>query len=698
MCPQCSSNQETKVSPFTGQRYSAKYWEILGVRKSLSTFQQMERFLSVYNKHQIVILVGETGCGKTTQIPQFIAYTDLPHLKGKIVGCTQPRRVAAVSVAQRVAEEMDVKLGKQVGYAIRFEDVTEPGTTFLKYMTDGLLLREAMSDPDLTRYSTIILDEAHERTLSTDILMSLLKSIVRRRKDLKIVIMSATLDAAKFQKYFSTFEGHEGIIEAPILKVRGRTHPVEVFYTPEPEPDYFDASLRTVLMIHRMEGPGDILLFLTGEEEIEEACRTIQNEIDEINKLHPNSLDPLLCIPLYSSLPPQQQQRVFAPGPPLRNGQRTRKLVVSTNIAETSLTIDGVVYVIDPGFSKQKVFHPRARLESLIVSPISRASAHQRAGRAGRTQPGKCFRLYTEKDFMTQLTEQNPPEISRSSLSDVVLELAKLGIKDIAHFDYMDPPAAETLMRALESLHYLGAIDDRGNLTPLGAMMAEYPLDPQMAKTLIESSKYGCSSEILTIVAMLSVPPVFVRPHDRKYDADRAKAELSVREGDHLTLLNVYNLFLQNRNSQQWTWTNYLSFRALTQAKNVRSQLKRIMDRHGLKEVACNDPDRLSERVEKALICGFFAQVAHKNEQGVYLTVKDNQAAGLHPACSFKTYRPEWVLYNDCVVLTATNYLSTVTEIEPELLLSISPDYYDLSAYPESASRKALQRAAAMLQ
>ncbi|TFK22771.1 P-loop containing nucleoside triphosphate hydrolase protein [Coprinopsis marcescibilis] len=252
---------DIETNPFTGVAYSARYRNILETRKALSAFQQMNRFLAVYNKNQIVIIVGETGCGKTTQIPQIIAYSDLPHLRGKIIGCTQPRRVAAMSVAQRVAEEMDVKLGKQVGYSIRFEDVTDPKTTFLKYMTDGLLLREAMTDPELRKYSTIVLDEAHERTLSTDILMSLLKTLVQRRKDLKIVIMSATLDATKFQKYFSTVDGVQGALPVPILKIRGRTHPVEVFYTAEPEPDYFEAAIRTALSIHRAEGPGDILIF-----------------------------------------------------------------------------------------------------------------------------------------------------------------------------------------------------------------------------------------------------------------------------------------------------------------------------------------------------------------------------------------------------------------------------------------------------
>ena len=371
-----------------------------------------------------------------------------------------------------------VTLGKQVGYAFRFEDMTEPGTTFLKYMTDGLLFREAMKDPDLTRYSTIILDEAHERSVAIDTLMGLLKGLVKRRKDLKIIIMSATLDALKFQKYFTTNDSET----PPLFKVPGRTHPVEIFYTSEPEPDYVEAAIRTTFMIHRSEDPGDILLFLTGQEEIEDACLKIRNEVDDLLADDPDTIGPLSCIPLYSTLPPQQQQLVFDPPPPplVPGGPPGRKVIVSTNIAETSLTIDGIVYVIDPGFSKQTTYNPRIRVESLLVSPIAKASAHQRAGRAGRTRPGKCFRLYTEKDFLNELEEQTYPEILRCNLASTVLELVKAGIKDLVHFDWVDAPAPETLMRALEILHFLVAIDDNGNLTALGSMMSEFPLDPQV--------------------------------------------------------------------------------------------------------------------------------------------------------------------------------------------------------------------------
>ncbi len=338
-----------------------------------------------------------------------------------------------------------------MGYSIRFEDMTEQGTTFLKYMTDGMLLREAMNDPKLERYSTIILDEAHERTLATDILMGLLKDVsetifpglsgrahsaqvARNRPDLKIVVMSATLDVAKFQRYFG--DGTPSGI-APVVKVSGRTFPVETFFTQEPETDYVEAAIRTVLYIHQAEDEGDVLLFLTGEEEIEDACRKIRAEGEELSGK--GMAGPLLVLPLYSSLPPFQQQKIFDPAPPPRvsDGLPGRKIVVSTNIAETSLTIDGIVYVVDPGFCKQKVYNPRIRVESLLVSPISKASAMQRAGRAGRTRPGKCFRLYTEKDFVKELEEQTHPEILRSNLANTVLELIKLGIKDLVHFDYM---------------------------------------------------------------------------------------------------------------------------------------------------------------------------------------------------------------------------------------------------------------------
>uniref|UniRef100_A0A915PAA4 RNA helicase n=1 Tax=Meloidogyne floridensis TaxID=298350 RepID=A0A915PAA4_9BILA len=604
-----------KSNPFNGRPYSSRFFEFLRKRMALPVWDYREKFLELLNKNQCLVLVGETGSGKTTQIPQWCL--DYAREKGVMMGkkymvaCTQPRRVAAMSVANRVADELDVQLGQEVGYSIRFEDCVSD-RTILKYCTDGMLLREAMNNPLLEQYEVILLDEAHERTLATDILMGLIKEITKQRKDLKIVVMSATLDAGKFQNYFDN---------CPLLSVPGRTFPVEIFYTPEPERDYLEAAVRTVIQIHICEEvQGDILLFLTGQEEIEDACKRIRKEVQNLG---PEAGD-LVCIPLYSTLPPNMQQRIFDPPPPNKpSGGISRKCVVSTNIAETSLTIDGVVFVIDPGFSKQKVYNPRIRVEIL-----------------------------------------------RSNLASVVLQLKKLGIDDLVHFDFMDPPAPETLMRALELLNYLVAIDDNGELTQLGSLMAEFPLDPQMAKMLIASTDLNCSNEILSITAMLSVPQCFVRPNEIKKQADEAKARFAHIDGDHLTLLNVYHAFKQSRDDPQWCYQNFINFRSLKNADDVRTQLARIMDKFNL----------------KALVAGFFMQVAHLERSGHYVTIKDNQIVNLHPS-SVLDHKPEWALYNE-FVLTTKNYIRTVTDVRPEWLIQIAPQYYDVNSFPEGSDAR----------
>jgi len=666
---QAAKAEDSESNPFTGRAHSQKYFQILQGRRDLPVHKQRQEFLDKYHSTQILVFVGETGSGKTTQIPQYVVYDELPHLTGKLIACTQPRRVAAMSVAQRVADEMDVTLGEEVGYSIRFEDMTGP-KTMLKYMTDGMLLREAMHDHEMSRYSCIILDEAHERTLATDILMALLKQISMRRPDLKIIIMSATLDAQKFQKYFN---------DAPLLAVPGRTHPVEIFYTPEPERDYVEAAIRTVLQIHASEPEGDVLLFLTGEDEIEDACRKISLEADEL--MREVDAGPLAVYPLYGTLPPHQQQRIFdkAPAPIRKGGRPGRKVIVSTNIAETSLTIDGIVYVVDPGFSKQKIYNPRIRVESLLVSPISKASAQQRAGRAGRTKPGKCFRLYTEKAFKKELIEQTYPEILRSNLANTVLELKKLGVEDLVHFDLMDPPAPETMMRALEELNYLACLDDDGELTTLGSMASAFPLDPALAVMLISSPEFYCSNEILSITSLLSVPQIFTRPANNRKRADEMKAQFAHPDGDHLTLLNAYHAFKGQATSdpnsaKQWCHEHFLSFRHLSSADNVRAQLKRIMETHGLELVSTPFEDKnYYTNIRRALLAGFFMQVAMKESSGkLYRTVKDDQAVLIHPSTVLRT-EFDWVLYNE-FVLTSKQYIRTCTGIRPEwLLVSLVP-------------------------
>ena len=673
------NNSDDSLNPLTGRSFSSKYYSILETRQSLPVTAQRKEFQNLLKNNPIIILVGETGSGKTTQIPQFCLLDGFA--SNGLVACTQPRRVAAMSVSARVSDELDVKLGEEVGYSIRFENVTSSKTK-LKYLTDGMLLREAMNDADLKQYSCIVIDEAHERTVSTDVLMGLLKEISERRKDLKIIVMSATLDAGKFQKYFNN---------APLMKVPGRLFPVEIFYTPEPEKDYFEAAIRTVLQIHECEDDGDILLFLTGEQEIEDACRKLTEESEKFGP----TVGKLLCVPLYSTLTPKAQQKIFdkAPGPAYKGGPNGRKCVVSTNIAETSLTIDGIVFVVDPGFSKQNVFNPRTRVESLLVTPISRASAQQRAGRAGRTRPGKSFRLYTEEAFNKDLIEQTYPEILRCNLNSVVLQLKKLNIDDLVHFDFMDPPAPETLMRALEQLHYLGALNDEGDLTMIGRRMAEFPIDPQLCAALIASEKFRCSQEILSIVAMLSVPSPIMRPlNDRKL-ADECHAQFTHPDGDHLTLFNIYHTYKTQTqgNVGKWAWDNFLNDRSLKSADNVRSQLAQLCQKQGINLISLDlNTKSFSSTVRQALLAGFFMQSAKAERNGAYSTIKDQQIVSLHPSCVLSD-RPDWVIYHE-FVLTTKNFIRTVTSIKGEWLIELNNSYFDLKSFQPSAAKAELER------
>lgn len=385
------------------EKREEKVNSILETRRALPVFAYREELLEAVDNYQTIIIVGETGSGKTTQIPQYLVEAGYTK-NGKKIGCTQPRRVAAMSVAARVSDEMNTKLGHEVGYSIRFEDCTSE-KTIIKYMTDGMLLREFLNEPDLNSYQVLIIDEAHERTLHTDILFGLVKDIAKYRKDLKILISSATLDAEKFSSYFD---------DAPIFRIPGRRYPVTTYYTKAPEADYLAAAATTVMQIHLTQPFGDILVFLTGQEEIE----SLQERLNFIGKKLKGKMKELIVVPIYASLPPELQAEIFKPTP-----LGSRKVVLATNIAETSITIDGISYVIDPGFCKMNTYNPRNGLESLVITPCSRASANQRSGRAGRVGPGKCFRLYTSWAFKNEMDENTVPEIQRTNLGNVVLLL-----------------------------------------------------------------------------------------------------------------------------------------------------------------------------------------------------------------------------------------------------------------------------------
>ncbi|EGD94713.1 mRNA splicing factor RNA helicase [Trichophyton tonsurans CBS 112818] len=573
------------------------------------------------------------------------------------VGCTQPRRVAAMSVAARVAEEVGVKLGDEVGYSIRFEDTTSDKTV-LKYMTDGRLLRELLMEPDLASYSALMIDEAHERTVPTDIACGLLKDIAKARPDLKLLISSATMDAQKFQKYFD---------DAPIFNIPGRRYPVDIHYTSQPEANYLAAAITTVFQIHISQGPGDILVFLTGQEEIESAE---QNLLETARKLG-NKIKELVVCPIYANLPSELQTKIFEPTPP-----GARKVVLATNIAETSLTIDGIVYVIDPGFVKESVFNPRTGMESLVVTPCSRASAGQRAGRAGRVGPGKCFRLYTKWAYYNELEQNTTPEIQRTNLSGVVLMLTSLGITDLLDFDFMDPPPAETLIRALEQLYALGALNDRGELTKVGRQMAEFPTDPMLSKSILAADKYGCVEEILSIIAMLGeASALFYRPKDKKIHADSARARFTVKDGgDHLTLLNIWNQWVDADFSYVWARENFLQQRSLTRARDVRDQLARLCDRV---EVTLSSAGANNLPViQKAVTAGFFPNAARLQRGGdSYRTVKNGQTVYLHPSSTLFGTDPKWVIYFE-LVLTSKEFMRSNMPLQPEWLTEVAPHYH----------------------
>ena len=499
-----ADGKEGAVSEF------AKKKSIRQQREYLPVYSVREELLNVIRENTVVVVVAETGAGKsarvafsflnlcptfyfafnlfisnlsllfliscwacagkTTQLTQYLLEQN--YAEFGLIGCTQPRRVAAMSVAKRVSEEVAAmkaekglplteqdELGGTVGYAIRFEDQTSEHT-LIKYMTDGVLLRESLRDPDLNKYSAIIMDEAHERSLNTDVLFGVLRKVVARRSDLKLIVTSATLSADSFSTFFG------GV---PIFRVPGRTFPVETYFAKGVQEDYVMAAVKQTLQIHFNSPPGDILIFMTGQEDIDGTCQVLAEKMEKLGGEHDSP--PLLVLPMYSQLPADMQSKIFEAAP-----KGVRKCIVSTNVAETSLTVDGIRYVIDSGFCKLKVYNPKIGMDALNVTPVSRANAKQRSGRAGRTGPGFCFRLYTDRQFRDELMETAVPEIQRTNLGNVVLLLKSLGIKNLLEFDFMDPPPEDNIMNSLYQLWILGALDNTGDLTPIGRRMAEFPL------------------------------------------------------------------------------------------------------------------------------------------------------------------------------------------------------------------------------
>ncbi|KAF4552613.1 Pre-mRNA-splicing factor ATP-dependent RNA helicase prp16-like protein [Elsinoe fawcettii] len=633
-------------------------------REYLPAFAVREDLLRVIRDNQVIIVVGQTGSGKTTQLTQFL-YED-GYGKSGLIGCTQPRRVAAMSVAKRVAEEMEVKLGDRVGYSIRFEDCTSKDTV-IKYMTDGVLLRESLTEPDLDKYSCIIMDEAHERALNTDVLMGLIKKVLARRRDLKLIVTSATMNAERFSRFYGG---------APEFFIPGRTFPVDIQYSKTPCEDYVDAAVRQVLAIHVSQGSGDILVFMTGQEDIEVTCELVAERLRLLN-------DPpkLSILPIYSQMPADLQAKIFdraAPG--------VRKVIVATNIAETSLTVDGIMYVVDSGFSKLKVYNPKMGMDTLQITPISQANASQRAGRAGRTGPGRAFHLYTERAFRDELYIQTIPEIQRTNLANTVLLLKSLGVKDLLDFDFMDPPPQDTISTSLFDLWALGALDNLGELTEVGSKMTNFPMDPSLAKLILTSVEYGCSEEMLTIVSMLSVPSVFYRPKERIEEADAAREKFFDPSSDHLTLLNVYQQWRANGKKDNWCVRHFLHPKALHRADEIRNQIKDIMASLKMDLVTAGYD---TEIIRQCVCSGYYHQAAKRKGLGEYVNLRTSVSVQLHPTSALFNSGdpPDYVVYHE-LILTSKEYMSCVTAVDPHWLADLGGVFYSVKEKGYSLKNK----------
>ncbi|RKP07212.1 P-loop containing nucleoside triphosphate hydrolase protein [Thamnocephalis sphaerospora] len=597
-----------------------------------------------------------------------------------MIAVTQPRRVAATSIAKRVAEEVGCALGSTVGYAVRFDDTSSPATR-LRYMTDGMLLRELLSDPMLLRYSTIMLDEAHERTLRTDILLGMVKRIQRERRELaardttvqplKIVVMSATLDAERFSEYFDG---------AKILYVSGRQHGVTIYHTSTPSADYLDAALVAVYQIHQERPAGDILVFLTGQEDIESLDRMIREQAKRLPPGLPDATTfklQILPCPIFAALPAAQQARVFDPAPP-----NTRKVVLATNIAETSITISGIRYVIDTGLAKVRAYDARIGMETLLVQPISKSSARQRTGRAGREAPGECYRLYTA-DTYEDLPEDAEPEIRRCNLASVVLSIKASGCEDVLSFDFLDRPTRNTLIRALEQLFALGALKENGELADAGRRMAELPLDPTYAKVLFQSELLGCTREVIDVISLLSVDAVFYASHEQREQAAEARRKFTARDGDHLTLLSVLEAYSQVNGDHDWCRENFVHARAMRQVLDVRRQLEIVCRRLKIDPDASCGQDR--ESVLRAFLAGFFQNAALLQPDGTYRSVVGGQTVSIHPMSTLFGKRTEAIMYDE-LIFTTRQYARSVSAVRASWLPDAAPRYFDRVRIANAAS------------
>ncbi|KAF7767927.1 hypothetical protein Agabi119p4_7170 [Agaricus bisporus var. burnettii] len=618
-------------------------------RKQLPIAKGRDALVAEIGKHDVTVLLGETGSGKTTQVPQYLLENGVAG-KG-MIAVTQPRRVAATSLADRVSKEQGASVGDIVGYSVRFDEKYTSGTR-IKYMTDGMIVRELMSDPLLSKYSVVIVDEAHERTLRTDLLIANLKTIQKKRNStldpkgkgnadkmnpLKVIIMSATLDAEKFSKFFHN---------AKIIYVKGRQHPVTIYHSSESQVDYVDAAMRTFFQVHVDQPPGDVLIFLPGQEDIE----SLEKSITFFAKRLPADKMDVLILPMYASQSAHKNTKVFESAP-----SNTRKCILATNVAETSITIPGVKYVIDTGKCKEKQYLARdsgGGFDTLLTRDITKSSAMQRAGRAGREGKGVCFRLYTEQAFES-MKRTAEPEILRCSLTSSILQLKCIG-QNMEELDLMDKPDIDAIYSALKTLWLLGAIDKEQKLTSTGRRMASFPTEPHLSRSILASSEHNCTKEILTIVSILSSSSkLFLDISDQREAASDSRRKFRHPSGDHMTILNTFRSYEEISKSEsksqrkEWCKKHFINEKCLIEGKKIREQLIDVCKKVGLDpNSSCGENE---DPVIKSLGYGLVGNSAFLQPDGSYKQTMGHSIVKIHPGSCMVNEKVPAIIYDELV-------------------------------------------------
>lgn len=671
------------------------------VRTTLPMYQAGKEVVERIFQNDVTVLLGETGSGKSTQLPQLI-YAAARKDRPERIAITQPRRVAAINLATRVSEEMGEVLGQKVGYSVRFLNASHPRFTHIKYLTDGMLLRELMGSSDLVEYTTIILDEAHERTLLTDLLMGLLKRVMRRRNatdnKLRLIVMSATLDAERFSRFFD---------DSDILFVEGKMYPVQRYYLEQPIDDIVDGMVQTVCQVNHTEPTGDILAFLPGQDEIEKVVQRLNDIAGDLPKEAPL----IVALPLYASLASNAQQKAFEP-----LGKNRRKIICATNIAETSLTVPGVRYVIDSGLRKIRVWKPDLGMDTLLTTPISQAAASQRMGRAGREMPGKCFRLFTEETYMTELPKQTEAEIVRSDVAAAVLMLKRAGVDDVLGFEWVESPGKKAISAALLKLYGLKALDDAGKVTSRGVQMALLPVSPQLAAVLLGAHDMGGAkllSTVIDVVACISVEDLLVNPHpeirDTVNDTRRRLFGGGMEWGDLVMLKEMYDMYCEigdTGDKKRWCKEVCISYKAMRNVVQVRAQVQAYMEaifsgsnrpkrKSKSKSAASSeqqedddvddvDDDLSSELASntsgqfdmkallKCFLHGYISNTALGLPDRRYRSIMNGQTLSIHPSSMLFGQKLEAIMYLEFVYTTKA-YARMVSPVQVEWLHEIAP-------------------------